>query len=111
TLEQVLSLAGHQVTVALDGPSALAAAAALSPQVVLLDIGLPGMDGYTVAARLRADGHAEAAFVAITGYGQDDDRRRSQAAGFERHLVKPIDGAALRSLLAELGARLELGAA
>jgi two-component system CheB/CheR fusion protein len=105
TLEQVLSRAGHRVTLAHDGPGALATAAALSPQVVLLDIGLPGMDGYAVAARLRAAGHDRAAFVASTGYGQDDDLRRSKAAGFERHLVKPIDGAALRQLLAEVGER------
>jgi two-component system CheB/CheR fusion protein len=106
TLEQVLSRAGHRVTLAHDAAGALASAAALSPQVVLLDIGLPGMDGYAVAARLRAAGHDRAAFVAITGYGQDDDLHRSKAAGFDRHLVKPIDGAALRRLLAEVGGRL-----
>jgi two-component system CheB/CheR fusion protein len=105
TLEHVLSRAGHRVALAHDGAGALASAATLHPEVVLLDIGLPGMDGYAVAARLRAAGHERAAFVAITGYGQDDDLRRSQTAGFDRHLVKPIDGAALRQLLAEVGAR------
>ena len=105
-LAQFLALSGHRVTMAHDGPGALAAAAALAPQLVLLDIGLPGMDGYTVAARLRAAGHDRAALVAVTGYGQDDDLRRSSAAGFERHLVKPIDGAALRKLLAEVSDRL-----
>ena len=104
-LEQLLALWGHQVTLAHDGPGALAAAAALSPQLVLLDIGLPGMDGYAVAARLRAAGHDRAALVAVTGYGQDDDLRRSNAAGFDRHLVKPIDGAALRKLLTEVSDR------
>jgi two-component system CheB/CheR fusion protein len=104
-LEQVLALSGHRVMLAHDGPSALAAAAKRPPQVVLLDIGLPGMDGYTVAAKLREAGHDRAALVAITGYGQDDDLRRSSAAGFDRHLVKPIDGATLRKLLAEVGDR------
>ena len=107
-LAQLLALSGHRVTLAHDGPGALAAAAALSPHLVLLDIGLPGMDGYTVAGRLRAEGHDQAALVAVTGYGQDDDLRRSTAAGFERHLVKPIDGAALRKLLAEVSDRFGL---
>jgi PAS domain S-box-containing protein len=106
TLARLLTLSGHQVRVAHDGPGALAAAAALSPQLVLLDIGLPGMDGYTVAARLRAAGHDRAALVAVSGYGQDDDLRRSNAAGFDRHLVKPIDGAVLRKLLAEVSDRV-----
>ena len=104
-LAQLLTLSGHRVTLAHDGPGALEAAAAQPPQLVLLDIGLPGMDGYSVAARLRAAGHDRAALVAVTGYGQDDDLRRSNAAGFERHLVKPIDGAALRKLLAEMSDR------
>ena len=110
-LEQVLALSGHRVTLAHDGPGALAAAAALPPQLVLLDIGLPGMDGYTVASRLRAAGHDRAALVAVTGYGRDDDLRRSNAAGFDRHLVKPIDGAALRKLLAEMSDRFGPGPA
>ena len=106
SLAQLLTLSGHRVTLAHDGPGALAAAAALPPQLVLLDIGLPGMDGYTVAARLRAAGHDRAALVAVTGYGQDDDLRRSNVAGFDRHLVKPVDGAALRKLLAEVSDRV-----
>jgi CheY-like chemotaxis protein len=105
TLEQVLALAGHRVSLAHDGPGALAAANALRPQLVLLDLGLPGMDGYAVAAKLRAAGHDRAAMVAVTGYGQDDDLRRSKAAGFDRHLVKPLDGAGLRKLLAEVAQR------
>ena len=108
-LGQLLTLSGHQVTLVHDGPGALAAAAALPPQLVLLDIGLPGMDGYTVAARLRAGGHHRASLVAVTGYGRDDDLRRSHAAGFDRHLVKPIDGAVLRKLVAEVGDRLGPG--
>jgi len=105
-LGQVLELSGHQVTLAHDGPGAIAAAAAAPPELVLLDIGLPGMDGYAVAERLRAAGHDRAALVAISGYGQDDDVRRSSEAGFDHHLVKPVDGAVLRKLIAEVSGRL-----
>jgi two-component system CheB/CheR fusion protein len=105
-LGQVLELIGHSVTLAHDGPGAIAAAAAASPELVLLDIGLPGMDGYAVAERLRAAGHDRAALVAISGYGQDDDLRRSTEAGFDHHLVKPVDGALLRKLIAEVSGRL-----
>ena len=91
----LLELLGHRVTLAYDGPGALAAAAAAPPELVLLDIGLPGMDGYAVAARLRAAGHACATLIALTGYGQDEHLRRSSEAGFDRHLVKPLDFAVL----------------
>ena len=104
-LGQVLELSGHRVTLAHDGPGAIAAVAAAPPELVLLDIGLPGMDGYAVAARLRAAGHNRVALVAISGYGQDDDLRRSAEAGFDHHLVKPVDGAVLRKLIAEVSAR------
>ncbi|HXX68227.1 MAG TPA: response regulator, partial [Polyangiaceae bacterium] len=93
--------AGHAVTLAYDGPGALAAAAAARPELVILDLGLPGMDGYTVAARLRDTGHDQATLVALTGYGQDEDRHRSRAAGFDHHLVKPIDFAVLEKIAAE----------
>jgi PAS domain S-box-containing protein len=102
----VLEMGGHRVTVAHDGPGALAAAAAGTPELVLLDIGLPGMDGYAVAARLRQAGHDRTALVAITGYGQDEDLRRSRAAGFDRHLVKPVDSASLRNLIADVSQRI-----
>ena len=97
-LEHLLKLLGHRVAVAHDGPAALAAAAAAPPELVLLDIGLPGMDGYAVAARLREAGHTAAALVALTGYGQEDDLRRSTAAGFDHHLVKPVDFATLKRI-------------
>jgi CheY-like chemotaxis protein len=72
--------------------------------VVLLDIGLPGLDGYEVARRLRAEpGAGRMTLVAITGYGQEEDRRQSRRAGFDRHWVKPVDPDALRELLATLG--------
>jgi CheY-like chemotaxis protein len=103
TLEQLLRFAGHEVSLAHDGPAALAAAAAAPPDLVLLDIGLPGMDGYAVAARRRAAGHAGTALVALSGYGTEDDIRRSREAGFDHHLVKPIDFARLRRIV--LGAR------
>ncbi len=71
------------------------------PEVVLLDIGLPGMDGYEVASRLRATpGLAGLRLVAVTGYGQESDRRRARLAGFDHHLVKPVDLDRLRALLA-----------
>jgi PAS domain S-box-containing protein len=104
-LEQLLRLTGHEVSVAHDGPAALAAAAAAPPDLVLLDIGLPGMDGYAVAARLRAAGHADTALVALTGYGREDDRRRSRDAGFDHHLVKPIGFGQLRRLVLEVCSR------
>ncbi len=98
----LLEMRGHHVTLAFDGPGALAAAAADPPELVLLDIGLPGMDGYAVAARLRAAGHDRAALIALTGYGQSEDVRRSTAAGFDRHLVKPVDFSVIAEICAQL---------
>ena len=83
-------LYGQEVRVAHDGPAALAAAGEFRPEVVLLDIGLPGMDGYEVARRLRERPEfEETLLVALTGWGQEADRERSRAAGFDHHLVKP----------------------
>jgi signal transduction histidine kinase len=92
-LMQALEQLGYQVRVAHDGPSALDACAAFHPDVALLDIGLPVMDGYELAQRLRElrQGQPHLRLVAITGYGQDKDRERSRRAGFEQHLVKPLD--------------------
>ncbi len=91
-VSELLRELGHEVTVAGDGPSALAAARAFKPNVCLVDIGLPVMDGYELAARLRGSGHlpAGARIIALTGYGQDADRRRSIDVGFDAHLVKPV---------------------
>jgi two-component system CheB/CheR fusion protein len=105
TLADLLELFGHEVTLAHDGPSAIAAAARMPPELVLLDLGLPGMDGYAVAARLREAGHDHPVLVALTGYGQDEDRRRSRAAGFDHHLVKPVDFAVLEEIAADLQGR------
>jgi CheY-like chemotaxis protein len=100
TVALLLKVDGHDVRTAPDGPSALAESQAFRPEVVILDIGLPGMDGYEVARHLRRQaGMKKAVLVALTGYGQEEDRRRSQEAGFDAHLVKPADPAALQALL------------
>lgn len=97
TLKDALVEVGHEVLVANDGPSALAVAEAFGPDVALLDIGLPSMDGYELARRLRSlpGIGADVRFVALTGFGQEDDRRRSAEAGFVAHLVKPVPLAGL----------------
>jgi PAS domain S-box-containing protein len=103
TLEDILRLWGYEARAAGDGAAALAAAREWPPDVVLLDIGLPGMDGYDVAHRLREEAGPRASrlqLIAVTGYGQETDRRRATEAGFDQHLVKPVDLAALRQLLA-----------
>ncbi|HZU34709.1 MAG TPA: ATP-binding protein, partial [Gemmataceae bacterium] len=100
TLAKLLRLDGHEVRTAYDGPTALGLARTRPPDVVLLDISLPGMDGFEVARRLRQDlGLKQALLVALTGYGHEEDRRRSRQAGFNVHLVKPVDVRALESLL------------
>jgi PAS domain S-box-containing protein len=96
----LLRLLGHDVTLAHDGPSALALAASAPPELVLIDIGLPGMDGYAVGAALRQNGLGGAALVAVTGYGREGDISRSRQAGFDHHLVKPVDLAALQRVTA-----------
>src|SRR3569833_3112334 len=91
---------GHQVLCAYDGRAAQEAAAKYRPEAVFLDIGLPGMDGYEVAERLRElPESARAVLVAITGYGQDEDRRRSREVGIDHHLVKPVAPETLHNLL------------
>jgi signal transduction histidine kinase/ActR/RegA family two-component response regulator len=92
SLALLLRVTGHEVRTAHNGPAALETAQAFAPEIVLLDIGLPRMDGLEVARRMRQDlGLTNALLVAMTGYGQDEDRRRSQEAGFNAHLVKPVD--------------------
>jgi len=90
TLGLLLSAHGHTVTVFNDPLAALGAAAQLRPQIAVLDIGLPGLDGYQLAQRLRALLGDSCRLIALSGYGQAGDRVRSEAAGFEQHLVKPI---------------------
>lgn len=99
-LAMMLKLGGNDVEIAYDGVAALARAQSFAPDAVVLDIGLPGLDGYEVARRLRARPEtAGALIVAVTGYGQKEDRERSRAAGFDHHLVKPIESDALLVLL------------
>jgi signal transduction histidine kinase len=100
SLALLLSIAGHATRTARDGPQALAAAEEFRPEVVILDLGLPGIDGYEMARRLRERYGPDAPLlVALTGYGQEEDRRRSHEAGFDHHVVKPPDLAILESLL------------
>jgi PAS domain S-box-containing protein len=105
SLAVLLRMAGHTVATAHTGPQALEAARAARPEVVVLDIGLPGMDGYEVARRLREQAGCERALlVALTGWGQEEDRRRSREAGFDLHLVKPVELEEMLSVLAAAGA-------
>jgi CheY-like chemotaxis protein len=99
SLAKLLKLSGHDVHVAYDGPTAIQAATALLPDLVLLDIGLPGMDGYEVARHLRQQPDLkDVPLVAVSGYAREEDRLRSQQAGFNHHLVKPLDPQALPAM-------------
>ena len=92
SLGLLLEESGHDVRTAYDGPTALEVALDFRPNVVLLDIGLPGIDGFEVAKRLRQQPDlSSVVLVAMTGYGQESDRQRSQEAGFNHHLVKPAN--------------------
>jgi two-component system CheB/CheR fusion protein len=100
SLTALLGIAGHQVRVAFDGRKAVEIARDFAPDVVLLDIGLPGMDGLAVARALRTDpAVSRSLLIAISGYGQEADRRRTREAGFDHHLVKPVRPDVLRALL------------
>jgi CheY-like chemotaxis protein len=96
----LLSFSGHEVRVAHDGDAALDAVREFRPDVAFLDIGMPGKTGYEVAEAVRAEpwGH-EIKLIAVTGWGQPDDRLRARTAGFDRHLIKPIDPAEVDRLL------------
>lgn len=104
SLSLLLSMSGHEVRTTYDGPSALDSARKVPPEVVFLDIGLPGMDGHEVARELRQMLGREGGpvLVALTGYGQEEDRRRSSEAGFDHHFVKPVDIDVLERLFVEL---------
>jgi signal transduction histidine kinase/CheY-like chemotaxis protein len=99
---ELLEIGGHRVRSAADGPSGLAAALAAPPEIALIDVGLPGIDGYELARRIRAaeNGGPRPLLIALTGYGAPEDRQRALDAGFDRHLVKPVDWATLSTILA-----------
>jgi CheY-like chemotaxis protein len=100
TLAALLQVMGHEVQTVHDGEAAVAAAAQFTPQVVILDIGMPRMNGYEACRRIRAQPHEKRPMlVALTGWGQEQDLAQSQAAGFDWHLVKPIEAEALEKLL------------
>ncbi|MEX2170354.1 MAG: ATP-binding protein [Pirellulales bacterium] len=102
-LGMLMKESGHDVRTAHDGPTAIEVALDFRPDVVLLDIGLPGLNGYEVATRLRQQPTLNGVvLIAVTGYGQDSDRQRSQEAGFDHHLVKPADYEKLQQILATL---------
>jgi DNA-binding response OmpR family regulator len=99
TLSLFLGMKGHRLEVALNGPAAVDIARRLRPEFVLLDLGLPGFDGFEVARRLREE-HGEAVrIIAITAYGTDHDRRQSREAGCDLHIIKPADPRFIESLL------------
>lgn len=101
-LRMLLELDGHVVEAAAEGTQALEIVRAKNPDVALVDIGLPGIDGYEVARRVRASSPSRPLLIALTGYGQPEDRRRATEAGFDSMLVKPVDPTALSDLLATL---------
>jgi CheY-like chemotaxis protein len=102
-LEMLLRSSGHVVRTVHDGRAALAAAGEFRPEVALLDIGMPVLNGYEVAARIRREAWGRGmVLVALTGWGQDADRARSAAAGFDHHVLKPVEPAALQALLTQI---------
>ena len=101
TMAELVKIWGYEVRTAHDGLAALDCARIFRPHVVLLDVGLPGMDGYELAQRLRAEGLAGNLLVSVTGYGQDEDRRRAAEAGFDHHLTKPVDPDMLQRLVSQ----------
>lgn len=105
-LQALLELEGYSVAAASDGPAGLQAAAVKNPDIALVDIGLPGIDGYEIARRVRAREPAPRPFlVALTGWGQPEDRQRAIDAGFDAHLVKPVDPADLTRLIQKVARR------
>jgi CheY-like chemotaxis protein len=102
SLAALLGARGHEVRVAHDGAQALREVETFTPEFALLDIGMPKVHGYELARRLRERAAtANCVLVAVTGWGQEDDRRRAREAGFDRHLVKPVDPSDIEAILAE----------
>jgi CheY-like chemotaxis protein len=101
SLQRILALYGHEVRVAYDGATAVKLGEEFRPRVAILDIGMPGTNGYDVARALRSRQGERVMLVALTGWGQEADRRRATEAGFDHHLTKPVDPNSLNSLLAQ----------
>jgi CheY-like chemotaxis protein len=103
SMAMMLKIMGNDVRMARDGVEAVEAAKEFRPEMILLDIGMPRMNGYDACRRIREmDFGRDVIIVALTGWGQDEDKRRSKEAGFDRHLIKPIDPEAIEKLLAVL---------
>lgn len=100
-LSMLLQAMGHETAEAHDGPEALEVARSFRPELVLLDIGLPTLDGYEVARRLQGDLGEACTLIALTGWSTEEDREKTAEAGFAHHLVKPVDAATLKKLLAD----------
>lgn len=112
TIRDLLELEGHDVHIAHDGAAAVEAAEAIRPALVLMDIGLPKLNGYEAAREIRGrDWGSDVMLVALTGWGQEADRRRSREAGFDRHLAKPVEFSVLEGLLGEIAAERRQGEA
>jgi signal transduction histidine kinase/DNA-binding response OmpR family regulator len=110
SLSRLLRLSGHEVSVVHDGPDALEQLEAVDPEFILLDIGLPGMDGYEVARAIRTrPDHRGIVLVALTGYGRDEDRRMSRESGFDHHFVKPVEVETLLGLIESVRKPAEIG--
>jgi CheY-like chemotaxis protein len=110
SLAMMLSIMGHETRTAHDGESAVTTAESFLPEVVLLDIGLPKLNGYEVAQRIRENAWGKTMFlIAVTGWGQEEDRQRSSEVGLNVHMVKPVEPAALERLLAELPDQQDIG--
>jgi two-component system CheB/CheR fusion protein len=106
SLGMLLEMSGHEVQLAHDGIQALAMAAEKRPDVALLDIGMPGMDGYEVAMNIRkAAWGPNVTLIAITGWGQEDNKRLARNAGFDHHLTKPMDSSVLEAILSTIERR------
>jgi CheY-like chemotaxis protein len=105
SLQRVLALYGHEVRVAYDGASALRIGREFRPRVAVLDIAMPGSNGYEVARAIRTQQGRDVMLVALTGWGQEADRKRAMESGFDYHLVKPVDPNALNQLLADVATK------
>jgi CheY-like chemotaxis protein len=101
-LLMLLTLAGHEVFGACDGPTGIELAHSLVPDIVVIDLGLPGVDGYEVARQIRASRSKDVGLIALSGYGQAEDRRKALEAGFDTHIVKPADPAHLSTVISSL---------